>query len=165
MLGVAGVVLGSYCAMASNSATMTVTATIAHDVSLGGVTELNVGTITVNPASHGNCHITYDSNGTLIDAYTCSATSATPGTFTANIANPEGCNGTSYACSGLRVTNEILNPFGGDSGDDYCHFYITYDSGNRFKVFPYNCYIEDMSQTEYGLHTHTNALTISYTAS
>ena len=34
MLGVAGVALGSYCAYAGNSATMTVTATIAHDVSL-----------------------------------------------------------------------------------------------------------------------------------
>ncbi|MBR1649178.1 MAG: hypothetical protein IJ689_06250 [Alphaproteobacteria bacterium] len=49
MLGVAGVALGSYAAMASNSATMTVTATIAHDVSLTVTRDITISAV-VNPA-------------------------------------------------------------------------------------------------------------------
>ncbi|MBR1648114.1 MAG: hypothetical protein IJ689_00775 [Alphaproteobacteria bacterium] len=50
MLGVAGVALGSYAAYAGNSATMTVTATIAHDVSINIEQEMSCGTITIDPS-------------------------------------------------------------------------------------------------------------------
>ncbi|MBR1648113.1 MAG: hypothetical protein IJ689_00770, partial [Alphaproteobacteria bacterium] len=49
LLGIAGVALGSYAAYASNSATMTVTATIAHDVSLS-VTRNISWTMTIDPS-------------------------------------------------------------------------------------------------------------------
>ncbi|MBQ8677383.1 MAG: hypothetical protein IJ529_02800 [Alphaproteobacteria bacterium] len=49
LLGVAGVALGSYCAYAGNSATMTVTATINHDVSLTKVEDMTFDA-TINPA-------------------------------------------------------------------------------------------------------------------
>ena len=49
MLGVASVALCSYAAMASNSATMQVSATINHDASLSVSRDLNIGTITIDP--------------------------------------------------------------------------------------------------------------------
>ncbi|MBR1649010.1 MAG: hypothetical protein IJ689_05360, partial [Alphaproteobacteria bacterium] len=86
-LGIAGVALGSYAAYAGNSATMTVTATIAHDVSLS-VTQNISWTMTIDPSQ------TYDDvdcwgsvDGCEIQkAYGTS--SMTAGRFTANIPNP-----------------------------------------------------------------------------
>ncbi|MBR1648043.1 MAG: hypothetical protein IJ689_00405 [Alphaproteobacteria bacterium] len=50
ILGVAGVALGSYCAYAANSATMTVTATIAHEVNIRNISNIDIGTITIDPS-------------------------------------------------------------------------------------------------------------------
>ncbi|MBR1648597.1 MAG: hypothetical protein IJ689_03250 [Alphaproteobacteria bacterium] len=55
MLGIAAVSIGSYAAMASNSATMNVTATIAHETNIRNISDINLGTITIDPSkSWGN---------------------------------------------------------------------------------------------------------------
>ncbi|MBR1648226.1 MAG: hypothetical protein IJ689_01335 [Alphaproteobacteria bacterium] len=59
ILGVAGVALGSYCAYAANSATMTVTATIAHEVNIRNISNIDIGTITIDPSK---------SSGSVIEA-------------------------------------------------------------------------------------------------
>ena len=90
MLGVAGVALGSYAAMASNSATMTVTATIAHDVSLTAY-DWDLGTITIDPAqTEGN--IIMDTETGMIISKTGGIISISGdrlGSFTANV--PDSC--------------------------------------------------------------------------
>ncbi|MBQ8677607.1 MAG: hypothetical protein IJ529_03985 [Alphaproteobacteria bacterium] len=168
MLGVAGVAFGSYCAYADNEATMTVTATINHDVSLSVTQDLNIGTITINPASTREDHeIYYNLDGTVKhingDAVTA-ATSLTPGIFTANIANPSACNTASASCGGLSVTEDVYGIFSGDSSEsDQCYLVIVHDSANRFKVVPDSCYFRFSSSVVAG--THTKTITISYTAS
>ena len=59
MLGVAGVALGSYAAYAGNSATMTVTATIAHETNIRNISNIDIGTITIDPSK---------SSGSVIEA-------------------------------------------------------------------------------------------------
>ncbi|MBR1649289.1 MAG: hypothetical protein IJ689_06825 [Alphaproteobacteria bacterium] len=173
LLGVAAVSIGSYAAYAGNSATMTVTATIAHDVSLGNVTDINLGTITINPAydkddtvwQYSDSRvISLDSQGAIV-----SAPNATIGTFTANVpeATKTACNANAAAyCGELHLVGNsggfIDNIFGGS--DNACSFNIKYSgTGNTFNVFPKACYIEDVSVVTTGAHSGT--LTISYTAS
>ena len=165
MIGLASVALGSYCAYAGNSATMTVTATIAHDVSLSVTQDLDLGTITINPAFDGAATvwhyrasgvISFDPQGAIV-----SAGNATVGTFTANIPNPADCDGTAD-CGGLSVDDTIGNFFGGSDYTNNCDFQIQYSgSANTFKVYPDVCYIGDISKVTTGTHSHT--LTISYT--
>ncbi|MBR1648467.1 MAG: hypothetical protein IJ689_02585 [Alphaproteobacteria bacterium] len=87
MLGVAAVSIGSYCAYAANSATMTVTATIAHDVSLN-VTRNISWNMTIDPSqTYGDVDCfgevgVCDVSGGVISA------STTVGRFTANLPNP-----------------------------------------------------------------------------
>ncbi|MBR1648535.1 MAG: hypothetical protein IJ689_02935 [Alphaproteobacteria bacterium] len=169
MLGVAGVVLGSYCAYAGNSATMTVTATIAHDVSLSVTQDIDLGTITINPAYTGESTdweyrdsgvIFYSRQGAIV-----SAPNATLGTFTANIPNPTACNEANSTCGGLSLEeHEIYNVFGGSNESNFCNFLLKYSGiGNSFKVFPDNCLINDISKVTTGEHSVT--LTITYYAS
>ncbi|MBR1648260.1 MAG: hypothetical protein IJ689_01505 [Alphaproteobacteria bacterium] len=172
MLGVAGVALGSYCAMASNSATMTVTATIAHDVSLSVTQDIDMGTITVNPAVTDNTKWSYNETGELYNTDgigIISADNVTAGIFSANIANPSACNKAYRECGGLSVTgntvfegrtwSSISNLFG-ENNDNGCDFFIQYSgTENTFKVFPYSCGAT-MSTTTIGSHSGT--LTISY---
>ena len=91
LLGITGVALGSYCAYADNSATMTVTATIEHDVSLSIIRDLNLGTITLDPTAR-SCNfssVSYNIDGTVENICDIiEVTDVTPGIFTANIANP-----------------------------------------------------------------------------
>ena len=89
MLGVAGVALGSYCAYAANSATMTVTATIAHDVSLS-VTRNISWNMTIDPSqTTGTVDCPSEVDGCEIeDDGGVISGSMTPGRFTANIPNP-----------------------------------------------------------------------------
>ncbi|MBR1648425.1 MAG: hypothetical protein IJ689_02370 [Alphaproteobacteria bacterium] len=170
MLGVAGVAFGSYAAYAGNSATMTVTATIAHDVSLTKTGDINLGTITINPAYTGDdTNWSYSDSGVInlnSQGAIVSADNATVGTFTANIPNPSACSAGEYSCGGLIIDagsgdGEIMhNVFGGDS-DDYCAFIIKYSgSGNSFKVYPQSCAIYDVSTVGIGDHSHT--ITINY---
>ncbi|MBR1649273.1 MAG: hypothetical protein IJ689_06745 [Alphaproteobacteria bacterium] len=166
MLGVAGVVLGSYCAYAGNSATMTVTATIAHDVSLTKIGDINLGTITINPAYTGtDTYWTYSDSGVInyiTQGAIVSADNATAGTFTANIANPSACNGTSISCGGFSADAEYPM-FGGTGLSNACGFVIEYsESENSFKVVPYSCHIHDMSKITTG--NHSESITISYSA-
>ncbi|MBQ8677566.1 MAG: hypothetical protein IJ529_03760, partial [Alphaproteobacteria bacterium] len=89
LLGVAGVALGSYVAYAGNSATMTVTATIAHDVSLN-VTRNMSWTMTIDPSqNYGDidCPGDNDSCETQNSSGIISG-SMKSGRFTANIPNP-----------------------------------------------------------------------------
>ncbi|MBR1648815.1 MAG: hypothetical protein IJ689_04365 [Alphaproteobacteria bacterium] len=167
MLGVAGVALGSYCAYAGNSATMTVTATIAHDVSLTKTQDLSLGTITINPAYDGSLTWGYDDDSGVLyndNEGDLTLTNYSAGTFTANIPNPSACTGITNSCGGLTVTNGITNIFGGSDDSNFCYFAIKYSgSPNTFKVRPSDCSIEDVSIVTPGSHSGT--LTISYTAS
>ncbi|MBR1648480.1 MAG: hypothetical protein IJ689_02650 [Alphaproteobacteria bacterium] len=165
ILGIAAVSIGSYCAYAGNSATMTVTATIAHDVSLTTTGDINIGTITINPASNDEGYVYYNVDGTVKSKSgpITAATSATPGTFTANLANPPACDGT-WNCRSLMVTTAV----GGIFSDEYlpgtyCVFAIANDSSNKFKVVPTQCFFRSPSETVAGTHTKTKAITISYT--
>ncbi|MBR1649368.1 MAG: hypothetical protein IJ689_07220 [Alphaproteobacteria bacterium] len=171
LTAVAGVALGSYCAYASNSATTTVTATIAHDVSLTKTGDINLGTITINPAYTGDTTrweysdsgvISYTNQGAIV-----SAPNATVGTFTANIHHPDTCDAPIDYCEGLSVEGNkgegIADLFGASNSDiNGCGFYILYSgTKNSFKVFPGACLIGDVSSVTPGEHSGT--LTIQYT--
>ncbi|MBR1648714.1 MAG: hypothetical protein IJ689_03845 [Alphaproteobacteria bacterium] len=171
MLGVAAVSIGSYCAYADNSATMTVTATIAHDVSLNVTQDLDFGTITINPADDENTGWTYNDSGEIsyiTQGFIVSADDATVGTFTANIPNPSACSSASGSCGGLRVIgnsdNSICNLFGGsDCMENICSFVIKYTGSNSlFKVYPSRC---DAQAIYFTAGSRERTLTISYTAS
>ena len=168
LIGIAGVALGSYCAYAGNSATMTVTATIAHDVSLSVTQDMDLGIITINPAYTGNdTYWSYTETGQahLNSSGVISADQLTFGVITANIANPEDCNGINFPCGGLDLTGNyydyITNIFGGSENGNRCFFIIKYAGiGNEFLVYPDECTIDDMSSVTPGSHSGT--LTISY---
>ena len=171
LLGVAAVALGSCCAYAGNSATMTVTAKIERDVSLTKTGDINLGTITINPAYTGEGTnweyndsgiISFSKKGAIV-----SADNVTAGTFTANIPNPSACSTAAYSCGGLRVDAHVngwyYNLFGnGFEATNGCDFAIKYSSGNVFKVFPRSCEIYELSTVTKDSHNAT--LTISYTA-
>ncbi|MBR1649406.1 MAG: hypothetical protein IJ689_07425, partial [Alphaproteobacteria bacterium] len=105
MLGVAAVALASYCAYANNSATMNVTATIAHDVSLNVTQDIELGTITIDPSRNTGTILYYKSikGITKLDGV-IAVNGYTAGRFTANIANPTACNGARNPCGGLTIT-------------------------------------------------------------
>ena len=168
LLGVAGVALGSYAAYAGNSATMTVTATIAHDVSLTKTGDINLGTITIDPAYTGFSLWNYSDSGVI--RYTeqgaiVSAPNATVGTFTANIPNPSACNTASDSCGGLSFLDHITEGiFGEKYAGNYCKVIIKYSGNdNIFKVYPDYCQMYRPDKTSVGSHSAT--LTIQYTAS
>ncbi|MBR1649136.1 MAG: hypothetical protein IJ689_06025 [Alphaproteobacteria bacterium] len=170
LLGIAGVALGSYHAYAGNSATMTVTATIAHDVSLSVTQDLDLGTITVNPAATEESSCSYTETGVVTcnqgDAFV-SASNATVGAFTANIANKTACNTASNSCGGLNLGNNgtVDNIFGGSGADNSCQFYIKYTgSSNIFKVYPWDCMIEEGGISSVTSGSHSGTLTINYSA-
>ena len=174
MLGVAGVALGSYCAYASNSATMTVTATIAHDVSLSVTQNLDIGTITINPSLNNGVDEDFgfdmDSSGQIHNQKPAviSVSGTTIGTLTANIANPSACDTPSSSCGGLGfdgLNNGALLGIlsGDDSNYNECDLQIIRSAGNTFKVYPSLCGAYDLSHVKAG--THTKTITISYTAS
>ncbi|MBR1648133.1 MAG: hypothetical protein IJ689_00870 [Alphaproteobacteria bacterium] len=173
MLGVASVALGSYCAYAGNSATMTVTATIAHDVSLTKTRDLSLGTITINPATEEETYWFYSDSGVYRLDYgdgIVSASNATVGTFTANIPNPSACNTGTESCGGLSITGNyegyIDNLFGGSDGGNSCDFHIKYSgTENSFNVFPDHCWIDENKMSSVTTGSHTGTLTISYTPS
>ncbi|MBR1648827.1 MAG: hypothetical protein IJ689_04435 [Alphaproteobacteria bacterium] len=165
MLGVTGIVLGSYASYASNSATMTVTATIAHDVSLNILTNPNLGTITINPASSGVIDISYNKDTGEPGIYTdtvVDADYATAGTFTANIPNPEACNGDPYNDNCKIQGQGVIGNCLGNSGGTDCIIAFKYTgSSNLFKIIPLDCWANDASRVVPG--THTTSITISYT--
>ncbi|MBR1649031.1 MAG: hypothetical protein IJ689_05475 [Alphaproteobacteria bacterium] len=135
LFGVAGVALGSYCAYAGNSATMTVTATIAHDVSLTVGDPINLGTITINPSNSNGGSVSISETGVVgtPSGGIMSLTGFTPGTFTANV--PDSCK-----VSGIAPSSEAVHPcfkisdnFGFGSLRPGAP-YVTYVSGNQFRV-------------------------------
>ena len=153
MLGIAAVALGSYAAYAGNSATMTVTATIAHDVSLTKTGDINLGTITINPAYAGAVKWDYNESGTAsvtsgADGIV-SIDTATFGTFTANVPDPSN-HGNIF-----DYTAEMSL-----GGKNYCSFGVFHISGNTFVIYPDECGIEDMSALTAG--TYSVPINISY---
>ena len=169
LLGIAGVALGSYCAYAGNSATMTVTATIAHDVSLTGTGDISLGTITVNPGYTGtDTEWSYSDSGIpSIESGEgiVSLSNQTVGTFTANIPNPSACDGTTDECGGFSTDSDMDQTwFGGSSTNvNSCNWNIKHISGNSFKLFIYQCWLESPSTTTEGNRSAT--ITINYNAS
>ncbi|MBR1648784.1 MAG: hypothetical protein IJ689_04210 [Alphaproteobacteria bacterium] len=171
LTAVAAVSIGSYAAYASNSATMTVTATIAHDVSLSVTQDIDLGTITINPGyTEEDTQWTYSDSGVISfnnQGAIVWADNATLGTFTANVPNPEECTymGPFESCSGLQLDKGYIdNLFGGSESDlNGCYFTFEYTGrSNTFKVYPH-CYMETPTKVTHGSHSGT--LTISYTAS
>ncbi|MBR1648187.1 MAG: hypothetical protein IJ689_01140 [Alphaproteobacteria bacterium] len=137
LIGVAGVALGSYCAMASNSATMTVTATIAHDVSLSVTHDLNMGIITINPGADWSLGgmIYLNSDGTVNQKSTnvISVTGFSIGTFTANV--PDSCKVDGVAHSGNSYSQPCFEADGNvDLGNTFVYEpWVKYVSGNTFR--------------------------------
>ena len=131
MLGVAAVYIGSYCAYAGNSATMTVTATIAHDVSLTVTRDYNVGTITIDPSNTegGSCVTKGSGYGYCLGDGIISITGTQWGRFTANVADSCKDNVDVYDC--FNATPTSLN-FGGITLGNYNFGYV---SGNTFEFW------------------------------
>ena len=147
MLGIAGVALGSYCAYAGNSATMTVTATIAHDVSLTLGESLSFGNITINP-SETSGFLRFDIPTLL--AYGDGVMAVRDyhiGTFTANVPNPSQKTGLS-----LTYNNDM-------AGLIFRGYGIVHESGNLFTVGGKLEYTSVPSEGEY-----SGTITISYSA-
>ncbi|MBR1648172.1 MAG: hypothetical protein IJ689_01065 [Alphaproteobacteria bacterium] len=172
MLGIAAVSIGSYCAYAGNSATMTVTATIAHDVSLTKTGDISLGTITINPSATEETEWSYNDSGVPSVDYgdaLVTADNATIGTFTANIPNPSACDAPIDYCGGLKVegndgSNGILNIFGGSDNTSICNFALKYSgSENGFEVRCYDCTILEGKISKVTPGSHSGTLTISYT--
>ena len=130
LLGIAGVALGSYAAMASNEATMTVTATIAHDVSLR-VTQNISWTMTIDPSqTRGDVDCSGDVDGCEIqNEYGIISGSMTAGRFTANIPNPANYdNVLSFEGNNGRI-------IGNEYGDKFtANIEIDHVSGYEFAV-------------------------------
>ncbi|MBR1648501.1 MAG: hypothetical protein IJ689_02765 [Alphaproteobacteria bacterium] len=137
--------------------------TASADANITKTGDINIGTIVINPAAVSG-FVFYNLNGTVRSktGSVTDATAATPGTFTANIANPEACTGITTGCSGLSVP--LLHGLLSDNGSGYntCEFRIIYESSNAFKVTPSYCGFENSSQTP---GTHEKTITISYTPS
>ena len=122
MLGVAGVSIGSYCAMASNSATMNVTATIAHDVSLSVTEDITISAV-VNPAvtsvGEGWCA----AGDSIARDNECDASI---GVFTATVPDGEYAADNSFIISPRELTHDTLRVH------SFNMFYI--DTTNTFDV-------------------------------
>ena len=133
MLGIAGVALGSYCAYAGNSATMTVTATIAHDVSLN-VTRNISWTMTIDPSqTYGEIDCGWEAAGCEnVGDYGVITGSMTSGRFTANIPNPANYkNMLSFEESGEWIITVNSDEYGDKF---YAKIFIGPVSGYEFAV-------------------------------
>ncbi|MBR1648064.1 MAG: DUF4402 domain-containing protein [Alphaproteobacteria bacterium] len=148
MLGVAAVSIGSYAAYAGNSATMTVTATIAHDVSLSVTHDLNMGTITVDPSDfEEGGTISLNPDGTVLSKSDniISYSGFSAGTFTANVS--DSCKVDGYANPGAGgahpcfKANQAVITLG---NAELVSPDIFYDSGNKFKLlFDFIVFVEN----------------------
>ena len=118
ILGIAGVALGSYCACAGNSATMSVTATIAHDLSLTVTRDITISAV-VDPAV------------TSVSATWCVAGDNNPnelgfckadyGLFTATVPNDYYTADNSFTISPSELTHDTLRVYNfgvGTTGTD-----------------------------------------------
>ncbi|MBR1648797.1 MAG: hypothetical protein IJ689_04275 [Alphaproteobacteria bacterium] len=164
MLGIAGVAFGSYAAYAGNSATMTITVRIEHDVSLTleGNT-MDFGTIYIDPSNSDGGKVLYNESGAITrqDDYIVSASPVTPINFTANIPNPSACNNASTGCGGLSLSNDGKAYLGRFS---HCGLYIKYTgTENKFKLRPTGCVFDYPDEVPLGDYSDT--ITITYNAS
>ena len=158
-----------------------ISTTIDHEITLGSFRtsgtdaglnttgDIDMGTITLNPAGKVYTFWNYDylgryryRAGNMIVA----ADNITVGMFTANIDNPEACNTDTSDCGGLSITaidGRIFHNFFGGDGNN-CAFYFRYSGhGNIFTVFPYVCTIAtNVSSITPGKKQRT--ITINYTS-
>ena len=133
LLGVAGVALGSYAAYAGNSATMTVTATIAHDVSLS-VTQNISWNMTIDPSqTRGDVDCPGDIDGCEAQSsFGVISGSMTAGRFTANIPNPANYENVLSLEESGDITININSDEYGDKF--YATIWINHVSGYEFAV-------------------------------
>ncbi|MBR1648892.1 MAG: hypothetical protein IJ689_04765 [Alphaproteobacteria bacterium] len=142
LIGAAAVSIGSYAAYADNSATMTVTAKIEHDVSLTKTKDLNLGTITIDPSQHaGQADIFYD--GTSVSGGVLSVSGTQFGEFTANIPDPStDCY--DGACNIIWIESIAVDNI-------YINTFINYANANRFIVdarIQYSGQVEEKTYSE-----------------
>ena len=160
-LGVAGVALGSYAVYAGNSATMTVTATIAHDVSLVVKDDLDYGIITIDPSVNSGGYTSIAFNGSLYGkgGGIISIEGNNVGYFTATVSDECKKNGDAYSSSHgscFSVSHDSITMGGIKFSDPY----VDYVSGNEFK-FLYD-YIEYKSGTIPTPGDYEQDITIEY---
>ena len=106
LIGVAGLALGSYHAYAGNSATMSVTATIAHDVSLTKVDDIVIYAV-VNPAETSVSE-TWCVAG---DSFEYNSCNGGIGIFTATVPDDEYAAENSFTISPSELTHDTLRVF------------------------------------------------------
>ncbi|MBR1648913.1 MAG: hypothetical protein IJ689_04875 [Alphaproteobacteria bacterium] len=164
LLGVAGVVLGSYCAYAANSATMTVTATIAHDVSLTAGDPLNMGTLTINPSIPLGGTMMINPDGSIsggVPESFISLTGFSAGTFTANV--PDSCKVDGVAVANVSGAHPCFRVETDPTfGNTYVFEpYVIYVSGNNFR-FMYNFWAYDDDGDLPTSGNYSGSVTIKY---
>ncbi|MBR1649153.1 MAG: hypothetical protein IJ689_06120 [Alphaproteobacteria bacterium] len=154
MLGIAGVVLGSYAAYAGNSATMTVTATIAHDVSLSVTQDLDLGTIVIDPSQNtGRAAAPNDNVYSVIEGGIISVSGGSDGLFTANVPSEMRAR-LSVENSECKAGVTYLNM----QGIKAC-FSLYPKSDNTYVVYAEDIYYDSLPSD--GVHSGT--ITIRYT--
>ncbi|MBR1647991.1 MAG: hypothetical protein IJ689_00135 [Alphaproteobacteria bacterium] len=137
--------------------------TASADANLDVTSDIDMGTIYINPNATADSWWTYHGDGTAqgISGNTVvKADNITFGTFNANIPDPESCNSRSLSCGGLSAignNNHWINGLFGKGNS--CQFYIQHLINNTFAVSP-NCFITDISTLTTGVKT--GVLTISY---
>ncbi|MBR1648144.1 MAG: hypothetical protein IJ689_00925 [Alphaproteobacteria bacterium] len=139
--------------------------TASADANLDVTGNISLGTIYINPNGTEESWWSYDDAGQVAGLngdIVVKADNINFGTFSANVSNPQACNGKSTSCAGLSTRRHVVM-FGATYWyDSYCNFYIKYSgSGNVFKVFPH-CIIYHVSSVSRGYHSQT--FDISYTA-
>ncbi|MBR1648339.1 MAG: hypothetical protein IJ689_01910 [Alphaproteobacteria bacterium] len=167
---------------AAVSETFEISTTIDHEITLGNfktsaadanlnvTSDIDMGTIYINPSATEKTTWGYASSG--VHTWTngkgiVRADNVQAGVFTADVLNPTDCNGTeaSHNCAGLSIvgnhnSNWIYNLLGSESG---CRFTILYnETSNRFTVFPFACYMSGGAFSSISTGLHTGTLTISY---
>ncbi|MBR1649184.1 MAG: hypothetical protein IJ689_06280, partial [Alphaproteobacteria bacterium] len=143
---------------------MTVTATIAHDVSLSVDHDLNMGTVTVNPGADwsegGNFGINSDGTILLKTGNIISVTGVSIGTFTANV--PDSCKVDGIATSNTGSDHPCFRTSGSIALGNSTAYEpdIVYDSGNKFKFYYFSVSWDDGVIPQSG--TFTEDIEIEY---
>ncbi|MBR1648057.1 MAG: hypothetical protein IJ689_00475 [Alphaproteobacteria bacterium] len=156
LLGVAGVALGSYAAYAGNTATMQVSATIAHDASLSWVEDISIGTITIDPSQKSGSFICGFDGGIALagdiemkEGGVISVSGGHPGRIRANLPDLNGpMNNITITPSPLVVDGLSIDSF-----------YLVYtDESNIYQVMPDGVSYSSLPQAK----NYSGTITITY---
>ncbi|MBR1648678.1 MAG: hypothetical protein IJ689_03665 [Alphaproteobacteria bacterium] len=144
-----------------------ISTTIDHEITLGNFRtsaadgnltktgDIDLGTIYLDPTTYAEAsvQVLYDDEGSVISKYNVISVSPQKvGYFTANIPNPEECNGEDTCHFG-----ELLVHIGGG----YVDCLVKYTgSDNLFKVYGYEFYIDNFEETVFG--QYSESFTITY---